>query len=120
MNEIQIFNNSEFGQVRALEIDGTPWFVGKDVAEALGYERARNAITAHVDPEDKKGAPIQGVLGGTQEMTVINEKKLTMNDVYDMIDFICSHKQIGNHKPTYDDFIIRKAEICAEKRIGSR
>ena len=76
MNEIQIFNNPEFGEVRTVEIDGEPWFVGKDVAESLGYEKARNAIAAHVDPEDKKDAPIQGPLGGTQAMTIINESGL--------------------------------------------
>lgn len=53
-----------------------PWFVGKDVAEILGYLKARNAIAAHVDDEDKKDAPIQGDLGGTQSMTLINESGL--------------------------------------------
>lgn len=76
MNELKIFNNSEFGQVRALEHDGEPWFVGKDVAEALGYAKAQNAIAAHVDEEDRKVAPIQGTPGGTQEMTIINESGL--------------------------------------------
>ena len=52
-NEIQIFSNAEFGQVRAVEVDGTPYFVGKDVAEALGYSNTRDAIAKHVDDEDK-------------------------------------------------------------------
>lgn len=73
MNELQIFNNPEFGEIRTIEIDGEPWFVGKDVAAALGYEKPRNAIAAHVDEEDKKEAPIQGALGGLQNMTIINE-----------------------------------------------
>lgn len=72
MNELQLFN-FENNQVRTLLINDEPWFVGKDVAEILGYSKARNAIAAHVDDDDKKGAPIQGDLGGTQEMTVINE-----------------------------------------------
>ena len=76
MNEIKIFNNPEFGKVRTMEINGEPYFVGKDVAEILGYTKARNAIASHVDSEDKKDAPIQGDLGGTQEMTVINESGL--------------------------------------------
>ena len=76
MNEIMIWKNEEFGEVRLVEIEGEPWFVGKDVAEALGYSKARNAIAAHVDPEDKKGAPIQGDLGGEQEMILINESGL--------------------------------------------
>lgn len=50
--------------------------MGKDVAMALGYAKPRNAISVHVDNEDKKGAPIQGDLGGTQEMTIINESGL--------------------------------------------
>lgn len=73
---IQIFENSEFGKVRVVDIDGEPWFVGRDVAEILGYAKARNAITAHVDEDDKKDAPIQGTPGGTQQMTIINESGL--------------------------------------------
>ena len=73
MNELQIFNNAEFGQVRVVMIEDEPWFVGKDVAEALGYSAPRNAIASHVDKEDKKDAPIQCPLGGTQTMTIINE-----------------------------------------------
>ena len=76
MNEIKVFDNPEFGKVRTMEINGEPYFVGKDVAEILGYTKARNAIASHVDSEDKKDAPIQGDLGGTQEMTVINESGL--------------------------------------------
>ena len=73
MNELMVFNNAEFGNVRTMEINGEPWFVGKDVASALGYAKPRNAIATHVDEEDKKDAPIRGDLGGTQEMTIINE-----------------------------------------------
>ena len=76
MNELKIFKNSEFGEIRTVEIDSEPWFVGKDVAEVLGYSKARNAILAHVDTEDKKDAPIQGDLGGTQNMIIINESGL--------------------------------------------
>ena len=76
MNNIQIFKNNEFGEVRTLVVEGEPWFVGKDVAESLGYAKARNAIATHVDGEDKKDAPIQGTLGGVQEMTIINESGL--------------------------------------------
>lgn len=76
MQELKIYNSDEFGNVRTIIIDGEPWFVGKDVAEALGYSKARNAISAHVLEEDKKNAPIQGALGGTQNMTIINESGL--------------------------------------------
>lgn len=76
MNELQIFKNESFGEVRTLIIDNEPWFVGKDVASILGYAKERNAIAAHIDDEDKQVAPIQGDLGGTQEMTIINESGL--------------------------------------------
>lgn len=74
--KLTIYKNHEFGSVRATNINGEPWLVGKDVAEILGYSKARNAISAHVEPEDKKDAPIQGTLGGTQMMTIINESGL--------------------------------------------
>lgn len=72
-NGLKIFNNEEFGNIRTVVVDGEPWFVGKDIAEALGYVKARNAISAHVAEEDRKDAPIQGILGGTQQMSIINE-----------------------------------------------
>lgn len=75
MNEVQLFN-FESHEVRSLLLNNEPWFVGKDVAEALGYSKARNAIATHIDSEDKKDAPIQGTLGGVQEMTIINESGL--------------------------------------------
>ena len=73
MNEIFNFKGQE---VRTVTINNEPYFVGKDVAEILGYAKARNAIASHVDEEDKKDAPIQGTLGGTQNMTIINESGL--------------------------------------------
>ena len=76
MNELKIFENEEFGKIRTVSIDSEPWFVGKDIAEALGYVKARNAIATHVEEDDKKDAPIQGDLGGIQSMTVINESGL--------------------------------------------
>jgi anti-repressor protein len=53
MNKLEIFNNPEFGQIRATEINGEPYFVGKDIAEALGYTNPQKAIRDHVDEEDK-------------------------------------------------------------------
>ena len=76
MQELEIFKNEEFGEIRTVTINNEPWFVGKDIAEVLGYVKERNAIAAHVEAEDKKVAPIQGVLGGKQEMTIINESGL--------------------------------------------
>jgi prophage antirepressor-like protein len=76
MNDLQIFENPEFGQVRTVELDGTPWLVGKDVAVALGYAKPQNAIARHVDTDDQKVAPIQGTPGGEQAMLIINESGL--------------------------------------------
>lgn len=76
MGAMKIWESQEFGVLRVIEQDGEPWMVGKDVAQALGYAKPRNAIAAHVDEEDKKEAPIQGDLGGIQSMTVINESGL--------------------------------------------
>lgn len=53
MNGLQIFVSEEFGNIRTVTIDNEPWFVGKDVAEALGYERAADAIRQHVEADDK-------------------------------------------------------------------
>lgn len=76
MENLQIFSNQEFGEIRTVQLNNETYFVGKDVAEALGYAKARNAIATHVLEEDKKDAPIQGDLGGKQQMTVINESGL--------------------------------------------
>lgn len=75
MNNIQIFNNPEFGQVRTVIIDDEPWFAGKDVAAALGYSNTKDALARHVDTDDKRGSRIT-TPSGTQEMTIINESGL--------------------------------------------
>ena len=76
MNEIKIFENEQFGSLRTIEINNEPWFVGKDVAEALGYERATKAILDHVDADDKDEVPIQDSIGRMQKTPVINESGL--------------------------------------------
>lgn len=75
MNALQQFTSPAFGTIRTTEIEGEPWFVGKDVAVALGYINPRKALTDHVDAEDK-GVTKRDTLGGAQEMTVINESGL--------------------------------------------
>lgn len=75
MNEIKIFNNEEFGQVRTILINDEPWFVGKDVAVALGYKNPQEAIREHVE-EDDKGVSEILTPGGKQKMPVINESGL--------------------------------------------
>ena len=73
---IQIFTSEVFGEIRTCQVNNQIMFVGKDVAMALGYAKPRNALAIHVDSEDKKDALIQGPLGGTQKMTIINESGL--------------------------------------------
>lgn len=75
MNELKIFNNDEFGRIRAVEQNGEPWFVGKDVAEALGYKEPTKAARERVDAEDRGVSKID-TPSGTQEMTIINESGL--------------------------------------------
>lgn len=70
---ITIFNNEEFGNMRALTINGEPWFVGKDIAECLGYSRSTKAVSDHVDEEDIDGIPIQDSIGRMQNTPIINE-----------------------------------------------
>lgn len=76
MNKLQVFKNQEFGSVRTLVINNEPWFVGKDVAEVLGYAKARNAIAQHVDEDDALKQGITDSLGRRQETTFINESGL--------------------------------------------
>ena len=77
MNGIQIFQNAEFGSVRTADINGVPYFVGKDVAEILGYSNTRKALLDHVDKEDKTdGVTIRDSIGRDQTPVLINESGL--------------------------------------------
>ena len=60
MNELQVFNNDEFGSIRTVTIENEPWFVGKDVATVLGYTDVSHAILDHVDEEDRVNSKTQG------------------------------------------------------------
>lgn len=75
MNNIQIFNNTEFGTVRTMVIDNEPWVVGKDVAEILGYKDTSDAMRRHVDDEDKLTRRFTDS-GQNREMYIINESGL--------------------------------------------
>lgn len=75
MNDLQQFTSAQFGDIRALSIDGEPWFVGKDIAERLGYTNPLKAIRDHVDPEDK-GVNEMDTPGGRQPLVFINESGL--------------------------------------------
>lgn len=82
MNQLQVFQNNEFGQIRSFIIDDQPWFIGKDVADALGYSNLSDAIRTHVDDEDKKQVAFHdlqniGLNGfGTKGTHIINESGL--------------------------------------------
>lgn len=73
MNELQIFNSGEFGEIRTIEIDGKPYFVGTDVAKALGYNNPRDAVSRHCKGVVKHDTPTSS---GVQPMSYINEGDL--------------------------------------------
>lgn len=72
MNEIRVFEHEKFGKVRAVVIDGEPWFVAKDVAVILGYNNPRDAVRNHVYDDDK-GVEKIDTPGGKQKFTIVNE-----------------------------------------------
>ena len=76
MKKLQIFNSEEFGEIRTVTIDNEPWFVGKDVAEALGYSNTRDALATHVSEEDKNTVVISDGKRGNPNQVVINESGL--------------------------------------------
>jgi prophage antirepressor-like protein len=75
MDGLQVFSRPEFGNIRTLTIEGAPWFVGKDIAAALGYKDSVNALKSHVDDEDKRGWRVT-TPSGEQQANIINESGL--------------------------------------------
>ena len=76
-NQIQVFNNEQFGKIRTTLINGEPWFMGKDTAIALGYSNPRKAVGDHVDEDDKTdGVTIRDSIGREQAAVFINESGL--------------------------------------------
>ena len=73
MNEIQVFNNEEFGEIRTITIDGEIYFVGTDVAKALGYKDSHTALRNHVEKDDWLKCPVIDNVGRIQQTKVINE-----------------------------------------------
>jgi len=75
MKDLRVFNNEEFGQIRTLTVESEPWFVGKDVADILGYSNTRDALSKHIDDEDKSAVAIHD---GSQNrnMVIVNESGL--------------------------------------------
>lgn len=75
--DLQIFENSDFGKIRTMVIDGEAWFVGKDISESLGYAKPENAVAVHVDDEDKTSTLIQGTGSNYKSKAIIiNESGL--------------------------------------------
>ena len=74
--ELQVYKKAEFGSVRTTTIGGQPYFVGKDVADILGYSNSRKALIDHIDDEDKDDVTIRDAIGRNQTMIAINESGL--------------------------------------------
>lgn len=75
-NKMQVFQNEEFGNLRILMMDGQPWFIGAEVAQALGYHNIRDAIAKHVDVEDRNTVAIRDGIPGNPQKAIINESGL--------------------------------------------
>lgn len=76
MNEITVFSNENYGNIRTVKINDEPWFVGRDIADVLGYSNTRDALVRHVDEEDKDDVVIPDAIGREQNTTIINESGL--------------------------------------------
>lgn len=74
--QMETFQSKDFGQLRIVAQNGEPWFIGKDVATALGYKNSRDALATHVDDEDKNTVAIRDGIRGNPNLTVINESGL--------------------------------------------
>lgn len=137
MNELQVFENAQFGQVRTVQKDGQPWFVGKDVASALGYSNPRKALYDHVDDEDKAdGVTIRDSMGRTQNPVIINEsgmyslvmssklpnarqfKRWVTNEVLPSIRK--SGGYIAGQETMTDAELLSKALLVAQRQIEAR
>ncbi len=147
MEELQIFSNPEFGNVRIMALDADPWFVGKDVAQALGYTNTSKAVSVHVDPEDKKymmldiaDAQNGHLLSGRTKTVVINESGLYSLILLSKLpkakefkrwvtsEVLPAIRGTGHYTPHKDisvavtetDRLIRCAEIMAGCLMGNR
>lgn len=131
-NGVQIFENAEFGKVRTIVKGREPYFVGKDVADILGYKDTVNALKAHVDEEDKTGWQITTPSRGTQTATIINESGL-----YSLIlssklpaakkfkrwvtsEVLPAIRKTGGYKAKYDDTLQSKRVEIMERNARTR
>jgi len=136
MSELKVFENPEFGEVRTLIIDGEPWFVGNDVAKALGYSKTAEAIKTNVQDMDTTLAGVMDSMGRMQKTTVINESGL-----YDLIfesrlpsarrfrrwvtsEVLPSIRKNGGYiegqETLSDDELMEKALLVAHRKIAER
>lgn len=135
MNQIKIFENPEFGKVRTVEMDGKPYFVGKDVAEALGYAEPRSAVSKKVDSDDRGVAKME-TPSGVQEVTVINESGLYSLILSSKLESAKRFKHwvtsevlpsirktggyIAGQEQMTDSELMAKALLVAQKQINER
>lgn len=136
MNNIQIFKNEQFGEVRTINKDGEPYFVGKDVAVILGYAKPLNALAAHVDEDDSLKQGLIDNLGRTQETIFINESglySLIMSSklpqakqfkrwvTSEVLPSIRKHGgYIKDQETLTDEELIAKALIVAQNKIAEK
>lgn len=133
MNELHIFNSEEFGDIRTAEIDGKPYFVGTDVAKALGYSNPRKAILDHCKGVTKRDTP---TTSGVQSMSYINEgdlyrlimkSKLPSAEKFEawVMDEVLPSIRINDgyivgQETLSDDDLMAKAILVAQKKIKER
>ena len=137
MNELQIFNSSEFGEIRTVaDKVNNVWFCGNDVAKALGYERGAKAISDHVDTEDRHEVPIQDSIGRMQKTAFINESGLyalvlssKLPDAKKFKRWVTSEVlpsirknggYIAGQESLSDDELMAKALLVAQNKIPER
>lgn len=136
MNQLKVFANPTFGSIRTLNIDGEPWFVGKDVADILGYTNPRDALAKHVDDEDKNTVAICDGTPGNPNTTVINEsglyslilssklptaKKFKRWVTSEVLPAIRKHGgYVAGQEHMSDEELMAKALLMAQKTIADR
>ena len=135
MKQFEVFKNEEFGEITVFNENGEPWFIGKEIAEKLGYSNSRKTIGDHVDNEDK-GVTKRYTLGGTQNVTVINESGLYSLILGSKLESAKRFKRwitaevlpsirknggyIANQENLTDDELMAKALVVAKRQIDER
>lgn len=136
MENIRIFENAEFGKIRTAQLNNETYFVGKDVAAALGYERATKAIQDHVDEEDKDVVLIQDSIGRMQNTPVVTESGLYALIFGSKLDSAKRFKHwvtsevlpsirknggyISGQENLTDEELLERAVLVAQKKIAER